>query len=68
VDVIDYETNVPSIRFTLRGLEKRGMVVRAPKEIRRVRKRMVVAPTMRGVNLVRKDSSGGGVIMEGFED
>src|SRR6056297_553781 len=57
---VDYEPTLRSIRFTLRGLEYRGMIVRAPKEIRRERKRLVIAPTLRGVNLVRDDSSGGG--------
>jgi len=63
---INYETTKGSMHFTLRGLLRRGMIVKAEPEIRRGRRRVVFAPTMRGVNRIRDDSSGGAVIMDGF--
>lgn len=62
LDLIDYETTRPSIRFTLKGLLTRKMIVKKGKELRRERMRMVYAPTMLGVNTL------GGVIVEGLED
>jgi DNA-binding MarR family transcriptional regulator len=65
---IDYETTKGSMHFTLRGLIRRGMVEKKGMELRRGRRRLVLAPTPKGMSLARDDSSGGGVVMEGFDE
>ncbi len=68
LEKINYETTKASMHFTLRGLLRRGMIEKKDRELRRGRLRIILAPTVKGQGMVRTDSSGGGVVMEGFDE
>ncbi|MBV6634379.1 MAG: hypothetical protein KI788_00560 [Mameliella sp.] len=68
LEAIPYETSKNSIQFTIRSLITRKMIVKMDQELRRGRMRVVYAPTLRGQQMVRDDSSGGGVIIEGEDE
>lgn len=50
---LPYKTSKASIHFSIRALEKKGLMCKMKKETRRSRVRAIVAPTTDGFNAMR---------------
>jgi len=53
VENLPYRTTKQSIHFSLRALIKKGLLIKHPKELRRDRIRIIIAPTLLGMSTMK---------------
>lgn len=53
LDRLPYKTTKESVQFSIRALEKRGLIEKKPLETRRGQGRRVLAPTIAGYSAVK---------------